>query len=174
MKLNGFACILISTIFLTGCVTASPDATSDQTAKEDSTEEQFTVVAGEVYRLNIYVNEGDIITGYWKASDTLYSWYTDSRSYARTIRRQTLDSDIEPYEMDILEPGTYDTYDRPRLRYYDDKGNYVVDGWPVGCQDEEFQIEAKQTGYYSLCFLPFHFREGSGKSIDVIIRYWVD
>lgn len=147
-------------IALSGC---SP--TSTRPPILEHTEKQFTVATGEIYRLNIFVNEGDTITSYWKADNALYCWYTDSRGVAKPIVDYGVGSNGERV-IGVREPGPEEY---PCLRIADADGNYLRDESMDGSNGNEFQLEASQTGYHSICFMLFY----SDENTNVVIRYSV-
>lgn len=169
-----FAVIVVSS-------SCSPTSTPTQSPTPEYTEKQFTVLTDKVYRLDIFANEGDSITGYWKSSDSLQYWYTDSYGLPRLML--TEEPSVSPTGERIgrlHEPGEgfrllemwHATFlDREAwFEIKNAKGDIVDFETLSGARAHNVQVEADRTGYYSLCF---YIYDDDVKSVDVTIRYQV-
>ena len=178
----GLSLLLVAALVLASCVAE----VGEQEEEEEEvvpvyTETNFTVYADDTYRFNFFLNEGETFEYYWKASDYLQCWYTNSYGQAKLIEEIQIDPNIG--RLRLWEPGEIpfkswmeDTTDWTSMKetygfiieYEDNEGNFVefetLDGGRAG----DGQIEADRTGYYTLNFYIFYH---DIESVDVVMRY---
>jgi hypothetical protein len=130
------------------------------------TETQIVVSEGEIYRFDIFADEYDTIEVHWKPSSAVYCWYTDPNGLASPLYDYGTGPNGERVT-GVNEPTQLE--ESPSLRVVDAIGYYLYDDPMDGDHGGQFQIQAYQAGYYSICFMPFY----SGESVSVTIRYRV-
>lgn len=174
--------IVMFSLVLTGCATTVPTPAQET----EYTEVNFLLYKGDTYRYNFFLNQGESFNCYWKASDSLQCWYTNSYGQAKLEDEPEKEIQMDPnigrvrlwepgkipYQSWMAEGGWDITNMRENygfiLEFEDHEGNFIeietLDGGRAG----DMQIEADRTGYYTLCFyIYFHDTE----SVDVVLRY---
>ena len=167
-----FLCLVILTI-LAGCnslssepaTTETPAQNQQSSSSSEYIEKHFFISGAEVTRHNIFVSEGETISGTWKSDDSIYIWYTDGNGRAKSLEDYGTGPNGERV-IGVREPGIYKY---PTLRVADSKGNFLYDDPMSSARGGSFSIMADIEGYYSLCFM-----SGSDSdSTNVDVRYTV-
>jgi hypothetical protein len=147
---------------LTGCAKVLPK-TIAQSITSEVKEVQFTTSGLDIYRLNIYVGNGQTINGSFKSDNGTSSWYTTPGAVTYPLG----------------ETGnwqeTYSSYEVPvsGAPYFIQKttNEKVYFGGSYGMN---FKIDSSVggSGYYTLCFKPYFTT--SPNTINVTLRYWLE
>lgn len=185
-----FLLVLISVLLITVmclCACGAPAPTQGL----EYIETNFTVYADDTYRFNFFLNQGESFNCYWKASDYLQCWCTNSYGQAKLTKEVQIDPNSEEEILRIWEPGeiTYpsewkmekmgwDRIDFTSMKEYygvileivTTEGEFVQYEILNSGRAGDIQIKADRTGYYTLCFYVSHY---DTESVDVVLRYWV-
>ncbi len=121
------------------------------------TEKQFSVTYPQIYRLNIFADEGAIFEGDCKSDVPISAWYTSTGGCAYALGKYGDEplSVREPTEA-IPSLHTYEDSQIPATFGYD--LDYIVTKPPYGSR-----------GYYTICFRPYN----EGATATIIVRYRV-
>jgi hypothetical protein len=146
--------LLVAMLLILGACAPTPEYT----------ETQFTVSGGTIYRLNIFANEGDTIEGYWKADGAVYRWWTSPGGCAYPLEKysEEVTGVFQPTPLDP-EPGFW--IEGKEVRH-------SMGGMFGGDINIECKVPYGQSGYYTVCFMPWPY--DTNQSVNVTVRYGVD
>ena len=144
-------CLLI-TIGLTGCTTKP-------------IESQFTVQGEQIYRVNIYLNKGQTITGSWKSDKSLYQWWVNPGGTAFPL------GDVGSDVTGVFQPDPLTQTD-PKPSYFIN-GQYAPDSMLAnfgGNINIHASLPLGQSGYYTICFYSFDYK--NAQDIATILLHY--
>jgi hypothetical protein len=156
--------LLLMLLVFASCTNSSVPSSSHE--EYEYTETQVVVSEGDIYRFDIFADEDNTIEVYWKPETAVCSWYTLPNGLAKPLCDYGTGPNGEKVA-GVSEPTQLG--EGPSLIVIDANGQYLYDDPMDGDNGGQFQIQADQAGYYSICFMPFY----SGESVSVTIRYRV-
>lgn len=167
---------VVATTF-TGCITvvapeghaqpvSPPEVSEPEVSPPPYTEMQFSVTYPEIYRINVFAEEGAIVDGQWKSDEMVWTWYTSPNGCAYSLSAK---SEFGGRLISIMQPAG-----DIRMPTYDQDGRRVAIYSCIG--DTLSYIETRSphgsTGYYTLCFMPVSYL-GKEITANIIVRYRV-
>jgi hypothetical protein len=162
---------IVVSIFLIGCTTRHRLLPAFCTLSTIDT--QFTAVGGQVYRLNIYATKGQIIEGSWKSDIPVYRWWTAPGGAAYPLEDYS-----NPRILGVAEP--YPLHPEPGFYELAREGDMV---WATGSKGDEtitsmvgltgctISIKCTESGYYSICFMPYPY--DTKESANILVHYTI-
>jgi hypothetical protein len=153
-------CILLTPLvaILGGCSQAKPIDT------------QITVIGGQVYRISIYAEKGQTITGSWKPDKFIYNWWTSPGGSAY-YPFDYMDQPVEG-RREVAPPGG-DGKDVSSPGFLVRDGNITtVENWGWLRGGGLINIECDISGFYTLCFYlgPLDTNESTSVNIHYEVK----
>ena len=156
VSILAFSITLVLMMVLSSCMTPKPTPT----------ETQFIVAGGEIHRLSIYADKGQTIKGSWKADKAVYRWWTNPGGAAFPLEIYGAEAKITG----VSEPTPLDP--EPGFWIEGKRVEHSMAGISGGDINITCDLPYGESGYYTICFMPFPY--DSHDNVNIIVRYWIE
>jgi len=148
--------VVSSSLVGCGCFSTAPTPT----------ETQFIVEGGKIYQLDIYANKGQTIKGSWKSDKAVYRWWTNPGGAAYPLETYAADSKITG----VFEPTPLDP--EPGFWIEGQRIEHSMAGMSGGDISIKCDRPYGESGYYTICFMPFPY--DTQEIVNITVYYWLE